>query len=176
MQDQMAKIISDNQAREQTQTARQTQQQYADAQTKSNTAMEKAIRETLGVDAQPVKRSWLGRPDQEVNRAFRNAQNEIVDAVFEVRKYTGTAADMTLGGYPLPPTPEEIAFVAGELKGDYAPSAVSELAAAGRVAAQRKDKPKIAPPRGGGGGPSKAAKEPQSPDEMREFMHAQLRG
>jgi hypothetical protein len=168
LESKLDKMISDNQAREHTQTARQTQQQYAEAQTKSNTAMEKAIRETLGVDSQPVKRSWLGRPDQEVNRAFRNAQNEIVDAVFEMRKYTGTAAEMTLGGYPLPPTSEEIAFVAGELKGDYQPSQTSDLEAARRVAEQHKNKPRTAPPRGGGGGASRAPKKDFANDEERK--------
>jgi hypothetical protein len=171
LESKMNKLIADNEAREQRQTVAQTTQQYNEAKAKSDAAMDRAVREVFGIQSTPVKRNWLGRPDVEVDLPLRRAKNDIFDAVFEMRNQNGTASQMQLGGYPLPPTPEEVAFVASELKGDYQ---TADLEAAGRVADQRKHLPKGAPPRGSGGGPSRKAKPAATLDELREKQAALL--
>jgi hypothetical protein len=143
---------------------RQQQAAIADYQ-RSEKDIAKAITEVLGIKPSPVKRAWLGQPDQEVDRPFSLAHDEIYSAVVQLRTRLGPSAP---SGYP---TAEEIAYVASELKGDYQ---TADLEAAGRVADQRKHLPKGAPPRGSGGGPSRKAQPAKNIDELGQRWEAEL--
>jgi len=143
------------------------QQEYSRLQSASDTAMKKAITEVLGIESNPIKGEWMGQPDQDVDFDYDRAESHVWNAAMKYRQSTGQ------GGNPWPLSPDEIVFAAQKLQPYYQ---VQDLNGAQRVAAGQRNKPKSAPPRGGGGAASKSpGPVPRTEEEFRESMRAELR-
>jgi hypothetical protein len=133
------------------------------AKAQADTEIRKAASE-MGITPNPRKGKWLGEDSDSVDPAMDAFEAQVERAVLRMRNKIGDNSGM-------PPTKAEIAFVAESLKPYYV---TSDLEAAGRVADQRKHLPKGAPPRGGGGGPSRKAQPAKNIDELGQRWEAEL--